>query len=66
MSELHHHPEKKIKLRRKPRYPEKEYIDRLLQVHALYIRFGNLQGVADHLHLTRERVRQLLQRGHAS
>lgn len=55
--------------RRKPgrnpsRYPENEYIQRLLQVHELYIRFGTLQRVADHLNLTREWVRQLLMKGH--
>jgi Sigma-70, region 4 len=67
--ELHNPPQQRIKGRRKAgkrasRYPEKEYIKRLLQVNELYIRFGTLQRVAEHLHLSRERVRQLLQKGH--
>lgn len=39
-------------------------VDPLRQIHELYLRLGTLQAVADNVGLTREAVRQKLNRGH--
>lgn len=43
--------------------PPEHQIRRLIKAHELYIQLGTLQGVSDRLNITRERVRQLLEKG---
>lgn len=43
--------------------PSTAQVQRILQIKDLYDKFGTLQKVADYLHVTRERVRQQLNKG---
>jgi DNA invertase Pin-like site-specific DNA recombinase len=54
---------KRIYVRKSPIAPSQEYRDKVLEIKTLYEKFGTLQQVADHLGITRERVRQLLKKG---
>lgn len=58
-------PKKRRYTRRKiVRYiPSRKQLSRILEVKELYDKYGTLQEVADHLNLTRERVRQILNKG---
>lgn len=55
---------KKRKYNRQKIYiPSSEQVQRMLHIKKLYDEFGTLQKVADHLKVTRERVRQQLNKG---
>lgn len=49
--------------KRKEHIPSTTQVQKLLQIKNLYDKFGTLQKVADYLHITRERVRQQLNKG---